>query len=164
MSALKITFIQTGGTIDKDYPKTRNGWAFEIGDSAIQRILEKINPSFKYEIITAFKKDSLEIDNSDRNHLLALIQKQSSTIFIITHGTDTLIKTGKFLEKNLNQKLVILTGAQRPERFTNSDAALNIGTAIGAANTLAKGIYIAMNGIVQTVNSAKRNKKTDCFY
>tara|TARA_B100001113_G_C20651048_1_gene423498 strand:+ start:26 stop:520 length:495 start_codon:yes stop_codon:yes gene_type:complete len=164
LSALKITFIQTGGTIDKDYPKTRNGWAFEIGDSAIQRILEKINPSFKYEIITAFKKDSLEIDNSDRNHLLALIQKQSSTIFIITHGTDTLIKTGKFLEKNLNEKLVILTGAQRPERFTNSDAALNIGTAIGAANTLAKGIYIAMNGIVQTVNSAKRNKKTDCFY
>ena len=164
MSALKITFIQTGGTIDKDYPKTRNGWAFEIGDSAIQRILEKINPSFKYEIITAFKKDSLEIDNSDRNHLLALIQKQSSTIFIITHGTDTLIKTGKFLEKNLNEKLVILTGAQRPERFTNSDADLNIGTAIGAANTLAKGIYIAMNGIVQTINSAKRNKKTDCFY
>ena len=164
MNALKITFIQTGGTIDKDYPKTRNGWAFEIGDPAIQRILEKINPTFTYEIITAFKKDSLEIDSSDRNHLLALIQKQSSTIFIITHGTDTLIKTGKFLEKNLNEKLVILTGALRPERFTNSDAALNIGTAIGAANILSKGIYIAMNGLIQTANSAKRDKKTDCFY
>lgn len=164
MNALKITFIQTGGTIDKDYPKTRNGWAFEIGDPAIQRILEKINPTFTYEIITAFKKDSLEIDSSDRNHLLALIQKQPSTIFIITHGTDTLIKTGKFLEKNLNEKLVILTGALRPERFTNSDAALNIGTAIGAANILSKGIYIAMNGLIQTANSAKRDKKTDCFY
>jgi len=164
LNALKITFIQTGGTIDKDYPKTRNGWAFEIGDPAIQRILEKINPTFTYEIITAFKKDSLEIDSSDRNHLLALIQKQSSTIFIITHGTDTLIKTGKFLEKNLNEKLVILTGALRPERFTNSDAALNIGTAIGAANILSKGIYIAMNGLIQTANSAKRDKKTDCFY
>jgi len=164
LNALKITFIQTGGTIDKDYPKTRNGWAFEIGDPAIQRILEKINPTFTYEIITAFKKDSLEIDSSDRNHLLALIQKQSSTIFIITHGTDTLIKTGKFLEKNLNEKLVILTGALRPERFTNSDAALNIGTAIGAANILSKGIYIAMNGLIQTANSAKRDKKTDSFY
>ena len=126
--------------------------------------MEKINPNFTYEIITAFKKDSLEIDSSDRNHLLALIQKQSSTVFIITHGTDTLIKTGKFLEKNLNEKLVILTGAQRPERFTNSDAALNIGTAIGAANTLTKGTYIAMNGIIKTANSAKRDKKTDCFY
>ena len=164
MNELKITFIQTGGTIDKDYPKTRNGWAFEIGDSAIQRVLEKIKPAFKYEIITAFKKDSLEIDNSDRKQLLALIQKQSSTVFIITHGTDTLIKTGRFLEKNLNEKLVILTGAQRPERFTNSDAALNIGTAIGAANTLTKGTYIAMNGIIQTANSAKRDKKTDYFY
>ena len=164
MSALKITFIQTGGTVDKDYPKTRNGWAFEIGEPAILRVLEKMNPSFTYEIITAFKKDSLEIDHTDRNQLLELIQNQSSPIFIITHGTDTLIKTGQFLEKNLNEKLIILTGALRPERFTNSDAALNIGTAIGAANSLKKGVYIAMNGIVQTASLAKRDEKTDRFY
>ena len=159
MKELKITFIQTGGTIDKDYPKTGNECTFEIGDSAIQRVLEKINPAFRYEIITAFKKDSLEIDSSDRNHLLALFQKQSSTVFIIPHGTGTLKKTGKFLEKNLNEKLVILTVAQRSIRFNNSDAALNIGTSIGAVNTLTKDSYIAMNGITQTSNSARRNKK-----
>ena len=161
---MKITFIQTGGTIDKDYPKTRSGWAFEIGDPAILRILEKINPSFTYKIITAFKKDSLEINLLARKHLLALIENQPSTIFIITHGTDTLIETGQFLEKNLNEKLVILTGALRPERFANSDAALNIGIAIGAANTLKKGVYIAMNGIIQMADLAKRDEKTDCFY
>ena len=83
----------------KIIPKQEMDGLFEIGDSVIQRVLEKIKPSFRYEIITAFKKDSLEIDNSDRKHLLALIQKQSSTVFIITHGTDTLIKTGRFLEK-----------------------------------------------------------------
>ncbi|MDC6484268.1 asparaginase domain-containing protein, partial [Cyclobacteriaceae bacterium] len=62
------------------------------------------------------------------------------------------------------EKLVILTGALRPERFTNSDAALNIGTAIGAANSLKKGLYIAMNGIVQSVDLARRDEKTDRFY
>jgi hypothetical protein len=29
---MKITFIQTGGTIDKDYPQTTKGWAFEFGN------------------------------------------------------------------------------------------------------------------------------------
>ena len=164
MSTLKITFIQTGGTIDKDYPKTRNGWAFEIGDPAILRLLEKLNPSFEYEIITAFRKDSLEIDLADRNQLVALIQNHKSSIFIITHGTDTLIETGQFLEKKVTEKLIILTGALRPERFTNSDAALNIGTAIGVANSLKKGIYIAMNGIVKSVDLARRDEKTDRFY
>ena len=164
MGTLNITFIQTGGTIDKDYPKTRNGWAFEIGDPAILRLLEKLNPSFEYEIITAFRKDSLEIDLADRNQLVALIQNHKSSIFIITHGTDTLIETGQFLEKKVNEKLVILTGALRPERFTNSDASLNIGTAIGAACTLKKGIYIAMNGTIQAADLAKRDEKTDRFY
>ncbi len=164
MGTLNITFIQTGGTIDKDYPKTRNGWAFEIGDPAILRLLEKLNPSFEYEIITAFRKDSLEIELADRNQLAALIQNHASSIFIITHGTDTLIETGQFLEKKVNEKLIILTGALRPERFTNSDAALNIGTAIGAANSLKKGVYIAMNGIAQSVDLARRDEKTDRFY
>ncbi|OUT97628.1 MAG: hypothetical protein CBB92_07955 [Flammeovirgaceae bacterium TMED32] len=164
MGTLKITFIQTGGTIDKDYPKTRNGWAFEIGDPAILRVLEKLNPSFEYEIITVFRKDSLEIDLADRNQLAALIQNHKSSIFIITHGTDTLIETGQFLEKKINKKLIILTGALRPERFTNSDAALNIGTAIGVANSLKKGVYIAMNGIAQSVDLVRRDEKTDRFY
>tara|TARA_E500000331_G_C17251159_1_gene711213 strand:- start:756 stop:1250 length:495 start_codon:yes stop_codon:yes gene_type:complete len=164
LGTLKITFIQTGGTIDKDYPKTRNGWAFEIGDPAILRVLEKLNPSFEYEIITVFRKDSLEIDLADRNQLAALIQNHKSSIFIITHGTDTLIETGQFLEKKINKKLIILTGALRPERFTNSDAALNIGTAIGVANSLKKGVYIAMNGIAQSVDLVRRDEKTDRFY
>ena len=29
-SLMKVLFIQTGGTIDKDYPKTTKGYAFEI--------------------------------------------------------------------------------------------------------------------------------------
>jgi len=32
---MKITFIQTGGTIDKDYPKLTGGYAFEVGEPAV---------------------------------------------------------------------------------------------------------------------------------
>jgi hypothetical protein len=35
----KIAFIQTGGTIDKDYPRSTLGYAFEIADAATERII-----------------------------------------------------------------------------------------------------------------------------
>ena len=62
---MHIIFIQTGGTIDKDYPHTTKGWAFEFGDEpATKRLLERIsNPSFTYDIITVCQKDSLEIND-----------------------------------------------------------------------------------------------------
>ena len=55
---MQIAFIQTGGTIDKDYPKVTKGWAFEIAEPAFNRVLEKLNPSFSYQSYEVFKKDS----------------------------------------------------------------------------------------------------------
>ncbi len=47
---MHILFIQTGGTIDKDYPRTVKGYYFEITEPAVNRILERINPAFKFEV------------------------------------------------------------------------------------------------------------------
>ncbi|MFH1586443.1 MAG: hypothetical protein ABID38_01140 [Candidatus Diapherotrites archaeon] len=63
---MKIFFIQTGGTIDKDYPRTTNGYAFEIAEPAVTRILQKVNPCFDFEVISVLKKDSLDITEKDR--------------------------------------------------------------------------------------------------
>ena len=66
---MKILFIQTGGTIDKDYPKTK-AYAFEIGEPAVKRILNKINPNFSYKILPLVRKDSLDLNNLDRDRIL----------------------------------------------------------------------------------------------
>jgi len=39
MAAIKVALIQTGGTIDKDYPRSSMGYAFEIADPATERII-----------------------------------------------------------------------------------------------------------------------------
>lgn len=161
---MKITFIQTGGTIDKDYPKTTKGYAFEFGEPATHRILEKLNPSFEFEIHTAFQKDSLEISSADRQQLVDLILDNSSKKIVITHGTDTMIETADFISSQINNKVIILTGAMRPEQFSNSDAPINIGGAIAAVQFLESGIYIFMNGVLKSVESIKRNLKTGKFY
>jgi L-asparaginase len=160
---MKITFVQTGGTIDKDYPKTTKGWAFEIDKPAVERILKKLNPSFEYEILSAFKKDSLVIDEGDRKYLFQMIDEIDNDKIIITHGTDTMIETATFLSAIAN-KTIILTGAMKPERFYNSDASINIGVAIGALNILTAGVYISMHGIVKNYDKIKRDLETGKYY
>ncbi len=161
---MKILFLQTGGTIDKDYPHTTKGWAFEFGAPAVERILEKLNPSFEYEIQTVFQKDSLEIDDNDRQQLADFINKSDYDKIIITHGTDTMQQTAKFLAERINDKLIVLTGAMLPERFYNSEASINLGAAIATANLSNRGLFITMHGIVKPYNEIDRNLQTGKFY
>lgn len=159
---MKILIIQTGGTIDKDYPKTNQGYAFEIDEPAAQRVLENSFPGFEYEVVSLLKKDSLEISNEDRFLLKNYIEDSKASKVLITHGSDTMPETASFLN-NIPGKTIVLTGAYRPERFTNSDAAFNIGVAIGALNTLKEGTFIAMNGVVFSANQVKKNTNTGMF-
>ncbi len=159
---MKIVFVQTGGTIDKDYPKTKKGYAFEIAEPAVKRILQKVNPNFDFEIITLLKKDSLDITEEDRKKIHEACQKADSDKIVVTHGTDTIIETAKKLS-DIKNKVVVLTGAMRPEKFSDSDASFNVGTAIGAINVLENGVYIAMNGRIYPWHDVKRSSKTGQF-
>jgi L-asparaginase len=161
---MKLVFIQTGGTIDKDYPNKTKGWAFEFGEPATNRILKKLNPSFQFEVITAFQKDSLEITDQDRQVLVNLVHSKNNNKFIITHGTDTMIETAKYLTSRVGNACVVITGAMLPERFSNSDAPINLGFAIATVQLFEKGIFIAMNGIVKAHTVLRRNLETGQFY
>jgi len=159
---MKIVFVQTGGTIDKDYPRTKKGYAFEIAEPAVERILEKVSPNFDFEIIPILKKDSADITEGDGKKICEACQKADSDKIVITHGTDTIIETARRLG-DIKNKVVVLTGAMRPEKFSNSDASFNVGTAIGAINILKNGVYIAMNGRIYPWRDVKRNPKTGQF-
>lgn len=156
---MKILFIQTGGTIDKDYPKQVKGYAFEISEPAVRQILERVNPSFEYEVISLLRKDSLDLTVKDKKKIFEECEKANTDKIIITHGTDTMIETATFLTEVKN-KTIILTGAFKPEKFTNSDADFNVGVAIGALNILGKGVFIAMNGRVFKYDEVKRDTET----
>lgn len=155
---MKITFIQTGGTIDKDYPKTVGSYAFEIGNPAVEKILKKTNPNFDFEIISVLRKDSLDITDNDRKEIFEACNKNNSDRIIITHGTDTMTETAKILSV-IKNKVIVLTGASLPEKFSDSDATFNIGTAIGAVNILKGGVYIAMNGRIYEWDKCKKIKE-----
>ena len=146
---MKISFIQTGGSIDKDYKETaqNHGYNFEIADPAVEKILLNLKPNFEYEILTVAKKDSLDLTDQDRQKILTTCQELDNDKIIITHGTDTFKQTATVLDA-IKDKVVILTGSMKPEKFQNSDADFNVGMAVGAINFLEKGIYIAIDGLV----------------
>ena len=159
---MQIAFIQTGGTIDKDYPKVTKGWAFEIAEPAFNRVLEKLNPSFSFNSYELLKKDSQEITLEDREKLKSLCESISEDKIIITHGTDTMAETVKYLS-DIN-KTIVITGAMKPERFSNSDAPINIGAAIAACQTLNKGSYLVMHGMVIPHDQVERDLQTGKYY
>lgn len=147
---MKITFIQTGGTIDKVYPSTEttHGYNFEIGDPAFISILEKINHTFDFNAISIIKKDSLDFTDEDRQKVYDTVVGSLNKNIIITHGTDTIYQTAEKLS-TITDKKIILTGALLPAEFAKSDAMFNLGMAIGAVQMLHEPeVYIALYGMV----------------
>ena len=168
----RIAFVQTGGTIDKEYPQSTKGYAFEIaGDCpAVRRVLKDASHvplGFHAEFHEVCRKDSTELTNQDRALLVtALVNDVIQTDrIIITHGSDTMIETAEFLSRDqrLAKKTIVLTGSMRPQKFRDTDAAFNIGVAVGAVHILPPGVYIAMCGAVISHERCRRDLKTGAF-
>lgn len=142
-----ITFVQTGGTIDKGYPagEQDHGYEFLIGDPAYEPILARVQPNFEYEQVSVLKKDSLDITANDRTRIYEKIVGLKNDKIVITHGTDTIRLTAERLS-DIEDKVIVLTGAMLPEKFYDSDAEFNLGMAVAGVQTLPPGVYIALYG------------------
>lgn len=147
---MHITFIQAGGTIDKDYPRgvDNHGYAFWVREPAVKSILPGANVQFTYDIVETVKKDSLDITDEDRQAIVDAVRVAKSDRVVITHGSDTLIKTAKLLSEQVKDKTIVFTGAMFPEKFMNSDARFNVGMAVAVAQLKEPGVYVALYGHV----------------
>lgn len=159
----KIAFVTTGGTIDKDYASCAGTYNFEIAEPAIERILECVNPVFEYGIISVLKKDSMDMNDDDRKKVYDVCDKIDYERIVITHGTDTMLKTAEVLSE-LENKIIVLVGSSKPERFKDSDANFNLGVAIGAINVIQNnGVYVAMNGRIYNWDKCTKIAETGRF-
>ncbi|MGD8965793.1 MAG: asparaginase, partial [Gammaproteobacteria bacterium] len=59
-----ITFITTGGTIDKVYFDAKS--AYEVGETVIEHVLRQGEVGFDYRITPLMRKDSLDLTERDR--------------------------------------------------------------------------------------------------
>ncbi|NNE63095.1 MAG: asparaginase [Gammaproteobacteria bacterium] len=149
-----IKILATGGTFDKIYFDAKS--EFHIGEPMATSILEEANVDFEFEVESILEKDSLEINDQDRQHIRQKVVEQDSDKIIITHGTDAMVETGRFLE-NIPGKTIVITGAMQPARMRYSDAGFNIGFAYSAVQILPPSVYIAMNGKIFDPQTTRKN-------
>ncbi|HFC30058.1 MAG TPA: asparaginase [Oceanospirillales bacterium] len=158
MKQLKI--ITTGGTIDKLYFDDAS--EYQIGTPVIGDLLHSYKVAFRFEVVSLMKKDSLYINDDDRELIKRVIEKSDEKHFLITHGTDSMVDTANYLA-DIKDKVIVLTGALTPARFQNTDAIFNIGCAIAAVQTLQQGAWVIMNGLVWDPKHVKKNRAENRF-
>jgi L-asparaginase len=157
---MEITFVTTGGTIDKVYYDAKS--RYEVGESVIEHMLRQGEVHFEHRVIALMRKDSLEMTDRDRQLIRASVEADPGRLFVITHGTDTMVETARALS-GLEDKVVVLTGALNPARFQASDAMFNIGMAVAAVQVLEPGVYLAMNGRIFDPRRVRKNRELNRF-
>ncbi|MCF7823271.1 MAG: asparaginase [Candidatus Marinimicrobia bacterium] len=158
---MEVQILITGGTFDKEYNEI-NGQLF-FQDTHLKQMLAQGRSHLSVSLRSLMLIDSLEMSDEDREIILTHCKKCSVDRIVITHGTDTMVETAKFLAERINNKTIILTGAMIPIVFGSSDGLFNMGAALAFAQTLEPGVYVAMNGLYFHHDNVRKNKAKGLF-
>jgi L-asparaginase len=156
-----IRILITGGTFDKEYNELTGELFFK--DTHLPEMLKLGRCRVDVDIRTLMMIDSLDMTEQDRVLIADHCQKADEKRIVITHGTDTMADTARFLAGRIKDKTVVLTGAMIPYKFGSSDGLFNLGSALAFVQSLPHGVYVAMNGRVFTWNNVRKNKQTGEF-
>lgn len=158
---MKIHLVTTGGTIEKIYSE-QTGQVENLG-AKIDRYLHSLRlPDAQIEITPLMNKDSLEMTPEDRELVLAVVRaKAAEAPVVITHGTDTMVETGRLLKARLSQLRhpIVLTGAMTPLGFERSDGLQNLTESLFAARVLPPGVWIVIHNQIFDVEHARKDRE-----
>jgi L-asparaginase len=162
----RIYLVSTGGTIEKVY--SEQSGTVENRSAKLERYLKMLRlPDCAIESIQLMNKDSLEMTDADRGEVrdrVAELLGEGAPI-VISHGTDTMVETGRFLERSFPELKVpiVLTGAMTPLGFEGSDGLQNLTESLMAARLLSPGVYVVMHGQVFPVSRVRKDKDKATF-
>jgi len=158
---MTIKILITGGTFDKEYMELTGELLFK--NTHIHDMLKLGRCKLDVKIRTLFMIDSLDMNDEHRARILEKCLNSTEKRIIITHGTDTMDKTARFLGEKVKDKVIVLTGAMIPYAFGSSDGLFNLGSALAFAQILEPGVYVSMNGKIFQWDNVRKNKITGDF-
>lgn len=162
---MKIHILTTGGTIEKVYSE-QSGTVQNVF-ARINQYVERLRlPDTQIDVVPLMNKDSLEMTGQDRAQILeAVAARIGDAPVVITHGTDTMVETGKLLKRRLTNltQPVILTGAMTPLGFERSDGLQNLTESLFAARTLPPGVWIVLHNQAFDVDQVRKDRELARF-
>ena len=167
MQKKRILVFTTGGTIEKSYCESegtiRNRESI-IHDKLVQRLRLPHTELLVSEIMA---KDSLQMDDKDRQLICDRLQENLSKFdgIVVLHGTDTMEHTLNVCYQRLKHPpvAIVFTGAMKPAGFEDSDARQNVAEALLAAQFLAPGFYISFHSQIFPAPHVTKNKQRLTF-
>jgi L-asparaginase len=158
----RIRILVTGGTFDKEYDELTGRLFFQ--ETHLPEMLRRGRCLLDVTIETVMMIDSLDLDQAGRTRIVERARESEETAIVVTHGTDTMVQTGRVLAgAALDRKTIVLTGAMVPYAFGSSDGLFNLGSALSFVQVLPPGVYVAMNGQHFPWNAVRKNTATGCF-
>ena len=159
----KITVINTGGTFNKRYNPLSGELEVPKDSLALDEIISYCY-NIDFDVLNVISKDSLDMSDADREFIVKTIKNCKNENIIIVHGTDTIDLTASFIDENIKDKTIVLTGAMLPISINKIEATLNFASAIGFLNANIKnGIYISMHGSVKNYKKLIKNRELGKF-
>jgi L-asparaginase len=160
MTQDSILVLTTGGTIDKEYFDALS--QYQINDTMVTKMLAVARVTHPCTVQEVMRKDSIDMTEEDRAAIVERVAAASARRIVITHGTDTMTLTACALAV-CTDKVIVLTGALAPARFSESDAAFNLGMAFATAQSAPPGVYITINGSVFRGDEIVKDRKLGRF-
>ena len=158
---MTLRLIATGGTFDKHYNELNGVLGFS--DSHLPEVIKRSRMTIPVALDVLPLLDSLDMQDADRQRVLAACQAAQEKAIVIIHGTDTMRETAAVLGGADLGQTIVLTGAMIPYEIANSDALFNLGFACGVAQALPAGVYVAMNGQVFPWDNVQKNRAAGVF-
>lgn len=157
-----VLLLGTGGTIASEM--TQSGLAPALTSqqliAAVPEISELCN-------VTCNQLFSIDSTNITPGHWLRLAQTIRENYdrydgFVIAHGTDTMAYTAAALSYLIqgSPKPIVITGAQKPIVFENTDSKVNLADAFRVAVSQLCGVVIVFNGRVVLGTRARKTHTT----
>lgn len=181
----RLRVLACGGTFDKRYNPISG--ELEFVESQLPDIMSRVRVTLPHVLQTVMLIDSLDMQDADRERILAACRAAPEPALVIVHGTDTMPDTARVLGPCFGprfeprsggaqgrpppapagahdvSKTIVLTGAMVPYAITRSDALFNLGFACACAQTLAPGVWVAMNGRIFAWDAVKKNREDGVF-
>lgn len=158
----KVLMLGTGGTIASE--KTDRGLTPVLTSEQLAKQVPELSEICSVTCKQLFSIDSTNITPSHWLDIAAAIRESYDEYdgFVIAHGTDTMAYTAAALSYLIqySPKPIILTGAQKPILFENTDSKANLADAFRCAVSELSGVCIVFNGKVILGTRARKTHTT----
>lgn len=156
-----MRIINTGGTFNKRYDPIKGELFVPNDDCAVKTILKSLVIDIPVSGIVY--KDSLEMNDQDRKVLADAIAQCDEKTVIVVHGTDTIDLSAEYVDNLKLDKVIVFTGAMVPFHIDPLEATANLAMAMGYARNAKDGVYIVIQGVMNSFKQVKKNKSVGKF-